>query len=60
MPTTDELYELKAELKRSIRTLEKRGAMRSWTENDTLKRERAALRRVTKELAKRNVQLRLF
>jgi len=60
MPTPDQLLETKADLKQSIRILERRGAMRSQAQNEELKRLRAALRRVNKELSACLTQLRLF
>lgn len=60
MPTLDQLYETKLDLQRSIRALEKRGALRTLQEQQRLKSERAALRRVKGEISKQVTQLRLF
>lgn len=58
--TTEQLYQLKADLRAQIRVLEKRGRLRTTQENTDLKQLRAALRSVRKRLSERVTQLRLF
>lgn len=58
--STEQLLTIKFVSKCRVRTLEKRGASRTTSENEELKKNRAVVREVNREIAKRHVQLPLF
>ena len=58
--TTDELHTHASEVKQEIRRIERKGAIKLKREGERLKNLRSIHREIIRELAKREVQLKLF
>lgn len=58
--TTDQIAELRGQVRMNVAALERKGAMLTVSETHTLTQQRALMRRLTRELKSRIRQLPLF